>query len=223
MNKIVFVGLLSLITINFLSADEYISDAYLEEVSAQEAFVSEPVTTSASDASLDALPIAMTLEEEPIENREIIVDALPIIAKSIEEEETNSKRETPYVDENSTVVTKVISSVKKKSPSSPYLKALKKARSEHKIVMLFIRATNCKYCDKMEKETLSDSSVKYELEKNFVMVSYNRDIEALPLGLRIEGTPTFVFVNTNEDVLNIYPGLKTPLGFKGVLAEILSM
>jgi len=270
MNKIVFVGLLSLITINFLSADEYISDAYLEEISAQEEFVSEPVTTSASDASLDALPIATTLEEEPIANREIIIeetlpiaktmeeeiteeeaienqeiiteslpiatiieeepienreiigDVLPIV-KSIEEEETNSIKETLLVEENSTVVTKKISSVKKKSPSSPYLKALKKARDEHKIVMLFIRATHCKYCDKMEKETLSDSSVKYELEKNFVMVSYNRDIEVLPLGLRIEGTPTFVFVNTNEDVLNIYPGLKSPLGFKGVLAEILSM
>jgi len=265
MNKIVFLGLLSLITINFLSADEYISDAYLEEISAQEEFVSEPVTTSASDASLDALPsattleeepianreiiieetlpiaktmeeetienqeiiteslpIATTLEEEPIENREIIGDVLPIV-KSIEKEETNSVKETLLVEENSTVVTKKISSVKKKSPSSPYLKALKKARDEHKIVMLFIRATHCKYCDKMEKETLSDSSVKYELEKNFVMVPYNRDIEVLPLGLRIEGTPTFVFVNTNEDILNIYPGLKSPLGFKGVLAEILSM
>jgi len=271
MNKIVFVGLLSLITINFLSADEYISDAYLEEISAQGEFVSEPATTSETDTSLKTLPIATIEEEEPIENREIITgDALPIvttleeeateeeitdnreiieeslpiatiqeeepienreiitrdalpIVKSIEKEETNSVKETLLVEENNTVVSKNFSSVKKNTPSSPYLKALEKARDEHKIVMLFVRATNCKYCDKMESETLSDSSVKYELAKNFVMVSYNRDIEALPLGLRIEGTPTFVFVNTNEDVLNIYPGLKSPLGFKGVLAEILSM
>ena len=244
MNKIVFLGLLSLITINFLSADEYISDAYLEEISAQEEFVSEPVTTSASDASLDALPIAKTIEEEreessfiieeslPItktveeeaeENREIVMEETLPIVKTIEEEGKSSVKKALLLEENNMVLTKEISPAQDKTPSSPYLKALEKARDEHKIVMLFVRATNCKYCDKMESETLSDSSVKYELAKNFVMVSYNRDIEALPLGLRIEGTPTFVFVNTNEDVLNIYPGLKSPLGFKGVLAEILSM
>jgi len=244
MNKIVFVGLLSLITINFLSADEYISDAYLEEISAQEELVSEPVTTSESDVSLETLPIAKTIEEEREESSFIIEESLPItktveeeaeenrkivmeetlpIVKTIEEEGKSSVKKALLLEENNTVVTKEISPIQDETPSSPYLEALKKARAEHKIVMIFIRATHCKYCDKMEKETLSDSSVKDELEKNFVTVYYNQDIEPLPLGFQKGITPNFIFVDADENILNQYPGLKSPLGFKGVLAEILSM
>jgi len=212
MKKVMFLVLLSLATINFLSADEYISDAYLEEIAAQTEVMYEPMNASVSDESLDSLPIAKTIEEEAKENIEPII---PIeVLEPIESIETFEY--IPLVEENNTVLNDGI-------PLSPYLKALKKARDEHKIVMIVIRATNCHYCNEMEAETLSESSVKSVLKDKFITVYYNQDLEPLPLALQKGVTPNFVFVNTNEDILNIYPGMRNPAEFTDVLEQILSM
>lgn len=121
-------------------------------------------------------------------------------------------------EENSTVANEKEVSEK----LSPYLNALKEARANDKTVLLVIRATNCEYCDRMEAETLSESSVKSALEKDFVTVYYNEDLEPLPLGIQSGMTPNFIFVDKDENIINMYPGIRSPKEFKEVLAEILS-
>ena len=212
MKKVILLVLLSFATINFLSADEYISDAYLEEIAAQTEVMYEPINASVSDVSLDSLPIAKTIEEEAKENKEMITSIEPV--QIIETRDTLEY--IPLVEENNTVVNEDI-------PLSPYFEALKEARDEHKIIMIVIRATNCHYCNEMEAETLTESSVKSVLKDNFITVHYNQDLEPLPLALQKGVTPNFIFVNTNEDILNIYPGMRNPAEFTDVLEQILSM
>jgi thioredoxin-related protein len=105
---------------------------------------------------------------------------------------------------------------------SPYIEALQKAQDENKVIMLAIRAVDCSYCDRMERETLVDESVKQALEENFITLHYNQDIEVLPLGLPEGMTPNFVFVDKEENIINMYPGMRTPDEFKEALKEILS-
>jgi len=210
MNKIIFFGLLSLVTMNYLVADEYISDAYLEEISVQ----TEPTNVSVNEESLDSLPMAKIIEEEIVEQKSLDVDLIESSEDFIELNQTLEL--TSFAESNSSIEDENIT-------LSPYLKALKKARAEGKIVMISIRATHCKYCDKMETETLSDTSVQEALKNNFVTVYYNQDLEPLPLALQKGVTPNFVFVDTYEDILNQYPGMRTPTEFKEVLSQILSM
>ena len=214
MNKIMFFGLLSLVTMNYLVADEYISDAYLEEISVQTEVISEPTNVSVNESSLDSLPMAKIIEEEIVEEKSIDVDLIESSEDFIEVNQTLEL--TSFAESNSSIEDENIT-------LSPYLKALKKARDEGKIVMIAIRGMYCKYCDKMETETLNDKSVQKALSNNFITVEYNQDLESLPLALQKGITPNFIFVDTHEDILNQYPGLRSPTAFKEVLQQILSM
>ena len=203
MNKLIFLGLLSFTQVNFLMADEYISDAYFEEVAAQSNFSYE---------ALESLPITQTVEEEARLNAEIdnVIIEEPMSDNPLVEE---AFIENNHALDEGTQTIQALS----------YETILEQAKREGKTIMLTIRSTNCKYCDKMEAGTLSDESVKEALRANFLTLHYNQDLETLPLNLQNGATPMFIFVNTNEDILNMYPGMRTPKEFKEVLEQILAM
>jgi len=75
----------------------------------------------------------------------------------------------------------------------------------------------------MEDSTLIDKSVMDAIKNNFININYNQDLDTLPLGIQNAGTPMFIFVNRNEDILNMYPGMRSPDEFKEVLEQILAM
>lgn len=201
MNKLTFLGLLSLLTVNFLVADEYISDAYIEQMTTQSAL--------SSSESIHLLPIAKTVEQEAREKEQN--STRQVLVK----EEVAQSKEPKKVDDTQ-------ETVQETGIEDTYLEALKNAKEHRKVILLAIRATDCPYCDKMETETLSDESVKDALEADFVTVHYNQDLEPLPLGLQEGMTPNFIFVDTNENIIEMYPGMRTPKEFKEALAEILA-
>ena len=102
-----------------------------------------------------------------------------------------------------------------------YEEALEKAKAENKLLLFSIRATNCKYCDRMEAETLSDASVLNALDENFVTLYYNQDEDELPLNLQPNMTPNFVFVNQNEDIIDISLGRRDRSEFLELLNRVL--
>ena len=102
-----------------------------------------------------------------------------------------------------------------------YEKALALAKRDNKIIMLAIRATKCIYCDKMELGTLINDEVVSTLNRDFVTLHLNQDLEELPIGLQNGMTPNFVFISTNEDIIDMYPGVRSPKEFIGALEEIL--
>jgi thioredoxin-related protein len=86
-----------------------------------------------------------------------------------------------------------------------YEEALVLSKENNKVIMLKLTADTCKYCVKMDNEVLSNNEVEHLLE-NFITVTVNVDHEELPLGLERTVTPTFVFVNKNEEILSKLPG-----------------
>ncbi len=92
------------------------------------------------------------------------------------------------------------------SPKMTYEQALGMAKQQNKSIMLKLTAKNCKYCVKMDKEVLADGEVKSLLDNNFITVNINVDKEPLPLNLKREITPTFIFVDKNGNITSKLPG-----------------
>lgn len=93
-----------------------------------------------------------------------------------------------------------------------YEKAIALSKEDDKVIMLKLSTDNCKYCDEMDKEVLASREVRQLLE-NFRVVSVNVDREKVPLDLKVILTPTFVFVNKDEEVLSTLPGSWTKQDF----------
>jgi thioredoxin-related protein len=197
MNKQTFLGLLFLSTTSFVFAEEYISDDYYREVLSESEIIYEEYEFIPIVDMSESLPIAKTVEE---------------IARD------KMKTEALYIEIDSPSTFKEEQSIQ----AHTYESALEQAKNEDKVIMLTIRSTNCKYCDKMEATTLSDLSVKDAIEANFINIHYNQDLAELPLNLQNGATPMFIFVNSNGDILNMYPGMRSPKEFKEVLEEILT-
>ena len=193
MNKRTFLAF-ALLTLNsFVFADEYITNEYYEEV----------VFHGDQNESM------------------IIYDETEIVGEIIEAEmnEDNSTISHSFKDY---FIEDVVVEKEETKELSPYLIALKEAQETGKVILLAIRATNCHYCDKMERETLNEASVKSALEEDFIVLHYNQDLEPLPLEIQEGMTPNFFFVDQHENIINQHPGMKNPKEFKEALAEILS-
>jgi thiol:disulfide interchange protein len=97
--------------------------------------------------------------------------------------------------------------------------ALTIAREEHKIILLELVATDCYFCDKMEKEVLSKEGVQEAINKDFVLAKVNIDIDKIPLGLSQQMTPMFVFATADENVEDIRLGFIEEENFLTLLSE----
>lgn len=126
-------------------------------------------------------------------------------------------------ENNQTLQTLETNTTEAEPQIAPFDEAIIKAKEEDKIIMLVFRAIDCNYCDRMETETLVDEDVKEALEEDFITLHYNQDLEALPLGFQEGMTPNFIFVDKDENILQMYPGMRTPEQFIEALKEILAM
>lgn len=79
MKKLMFISLLSLVTINYSSAEEYISDEYFSEITTLSEVMNE------SNGSIEPLPITKTIEDEVREEEEKNLEELivPLLPKAI--------------------------------------------------------------------------------------------------------------------------------------------
>ncbi len=107
----------------------------------------------------------------------------------------------------------------KNSFSTPYNKALAKAKEENKKILLEVILDNCKFCKKMEENVLSKESIQQIIYKNFIFTQINADREPLPLGLSEQMSPMFVFVSTDENVQDMRFGYINEKDFIKLLAQ----
>jgi thioredoxin-related protein len=70
--------------------------------------------------------------------------------------------------------TNAVEAAKDLGVEKAYTQALEKARKEDKIVVMVVVKENCRWCDKIVKQTLSDETVHNELKK-FVTVIVDKD------------------------------------------------
>ena len=97
--------------------------------------------------------------------------------------------------------------------------ALKRAKKEHKIVMIEAMSEDCHFCRKMEREVMIEDDVVKALNDDFISVVVDVKKHALPLGLKAPLTPTFIFVDANGKVLLNIPGAWGKEDFLALLKE----
>ena len=98
-------------------------------------------------------------------------------------------------------------------------KALQKAKQEDKIIMLKVMTKDCYFCRKMEREVMIEKEVVEFLEQDFIPVSIYISTTELPLGLKTELTPSFIFIDKNAKVLLNIPGAWNKMDFLDILRE----
>jgi len=76
-----------------------------------------------------------------------------------------------------------------------YYEALKKAKSENKMVVMIIVKENCRWCDKIINQTLSDDVVKKRLERDYVTVIVDRD-DPFPNDFKENFFPSIFYIDS---------------------------
>ena len=105
--------------------------------------------------------------------------------------------------------------------TSNITRALDNATLENKTVMLVFDQDSCYYCDLFKNEVLSDENVQKELnEKYIVAVSDVNQDPQLAGQLRVVGTPTIVFLDSNASEINRIDGYLPADEFLDVIKEI---
>ena len=105
--------------------------------------------------------------------------------------------------------------------TSNITQALDNATLENKTVMLVFDQDSCYYCDLFKNDVLSDENVQKELNENYVVAvsDVNQDPQ-LAGQLRVVGTPTIVFLDSNASEINRIDGYLPADEFLDVIKEI---
>jgi len=98
--------------------------------------------------------------------------------------------------------------------------ALERAKKEHKIIMIKAMTKECHFCRKMEREVMIEEEIVAAIEKDFIPVSIDISVHALPLGVKTAITPSFIFVDENATIIENVPGAWSKKDFAILLKEI---
>jgi thioredoxin-related protein len=71
----------------------------------------------------------------------------------------------------------------------------------------------------MDREVMIEEEVVKAIEKDFIPVSIDISVHQLPLGVKAEVTPSFIFVDENAKVLMNVPGAWDKIDFLELLKE----
>ncbi len=99
---------------------------------------------------------------------------------------------------------------------------LKKAKKEHKLIMIEAMSPECHYCKKMKREVIDLDDIQKLLNRDYIFVEVNVDEIKLPFGLEKEFkkfTPTFFVLNSEGKLLNSYPGAWIKSDFIEIMRE----
>ncbi|DAB39596.1 MAG TPA: thioredoxin family protein [Sulfurovum sp. UBA12169] len=93
------------------------------------------------------------------------------------------------------------------------------AQKEHKNIMLMVESQNCRWCKKMEDETLADENVQKRLASySLVKVSRGEEriMDQLPM---IHGVPTIFFMTPEKKILQKVVGYFNVEDFLGYIDD----
>lgn len=101
-----------------------------------------------------------------------------------------------------------------------YRDAIALQKKNHKVIMLDIVRTHCHYCIDMQKNVFDNPSMSKWLEERFIVVKINHDSDKLPLGIEVNFTPSFYFIDKNQKILKTIPGAWNIEDFKDLTRKI---
>jgi len=100
-----------------------------------------------------------------------------------------------------------------------FTKALERAKKENKLIMVEAMTSTCHFCRKMEREVMVEVEVVEAIDKDFVPVAIDVHKHSLPLGLKVDATPSFIFIDAQKNVLMNVPGAWDKNDFLELLKE----
>jgi thioredoxin-related protein len=83
---------------------------------------------------------------------------------------------------------------------------LLKAKKEHKPIMVYVKAEECQYCDKMKKTTLASPSVQENISDFLFVVADKSSADAKKYLPSTRYTPTVYFISSKFKVINTVKG-----------------
>ncbi len=98
--------------------------------------------------------------------------------------------------------------------------AYDKAQAENKIVMVMLSQQGCSGCEYMEEIVFNNKDVVKSLKNNFVVVHVDVYKDGIPDGLEFFATPTFYFLDADENVLKRMNGGENAKDFAKTLQSI---
>lgn len=101
-----------------------------------------------------------------------------------------------------------------------YYKALAIAKTEDKMVYLFIGADSCIHCDRFKEQTLSDKELIETMKEDYVLLYMSRDRHPIPDGFEKYGVPMHYFLSSDGNVTAHIVGSRELAGWYDVLDEI---
>jgi len=101
-----------------------------------------------------------------------------------------------------------------------YSDALKMQKNSKKIIMIDVVRTGCQYCENMDREVFKDKKMSKWINDRFICVKINMDNEKVPLGIKVNFTPTFYFVNADKEIVKKIPGSWNIQDFKDLTKGI---
>lgn len=102
-----------------------------------------------------------------------------------------------------------------------YDAGLEQARAENKEILLYFHAIWCTFCKTMDTEVFSTPEVSHIIVEHFIPIKVDIDQRAnsmLVAKYMVRGTPTFVVLNHNEEIL-VGKGGKPSGYFVGAMSE----
>jgi len=101
-----------------------------------------------------------------------------------------------------------------------YDEALIEAKKEKKDLYIFISSTHCPWCAKFEREVLTDKRVIKKLEKDFIIVGLNKEMDDIPEGYSAKVIPRHYFTQANGKVYYTFAGYYDADDFLSTLDEL---
>lgn len=102
-----------------------------------------------------------------------------------------------------------------------YEKALLKAKSENKLLMMVASTKSCPWCRKLERQTLKRENINTIIQKNFVPLSVDQELKNFPQKFEVKVVPTVYFINPkDESVVKKVLGYKNKKDFFVTISEV---
>lgn len=97
--------------------------------------------------------------------------------------------------------------------------ALQRAKKENKLIMIEAMTSTCHFCRKMEREVMIETDVVEAIEKDFIPVAIDVNKHSLPLGIKVDATPSFIFIDNTKNIIMNIPGAWKKDDFLELLKE----
>jgi thioredoxin-related protein len=81
-----------------------------------------------------------------------------------------------------------------------YKDALKVAKEEKKPLFILFTKENCRWCKKLKSDLLENSNLKDRLQKEFIVLFLDKNIDKFPKSYNINGVPSVFLVSEDEDI-----------------------